>query len=112
MDAVAGGGDQAGAVLDGRDIGTVIAPEAQAKLFVTAAPEIRARRRHDELLRMGRTSHYEDVLIDIRARDERDAGRAAAPLLQAADAHLLDTSALTVETAVAEAIAAVEARRR
>ncbi len=100
-----------GAVLDGRDIGTVIAPEAQAKLFVTASPEVRARRRHDELVRLGRPSHYEDVLIDIRARDERDMGRASAPLIRAADAHLLDTSEMTIDEAVAEAIAAVEARR-
>jgi cytidylate kinase len=100
-----------GAVLDGRDIGTVIAPEAQAKLFVTATPEVRARRRHEELLRSGRTSHYEDVLIDIRARDERDSNRAAAPLRQADDAHLLDTSELDVEQAIAAAIAAVQAAR-
>ena len=100
-----------GAVLDGRDIGTVIAPEAQAKLFVTASPEIRARRRHEELVRLGRPSHYEDVLIDIRARDERDMGRASAPLVRASDAHLLDTSEMTIDEAVAEAIATVEARR-
>ena len=100
-----------GAVLDGRDIGTVIAPEAEAKLFVTASPEVRARRRQQELESLGRPSHYEDVLIDIRARDERDMGRAAAPLAQAPDAHLLDTSALTVDQAIAEAIAAVESRR-
>jgi len=99
-----------GAVLDGRDIGTVIAPEAQAKLFVTASPEVRARRRHEELQRLGRPSHYEDVLIDIRARDARDSNRATAPLARAADAHLLDTSALTIEAAVAEAVAAVERR--
>ena len=99
-----------GAVLDGRDIGTIIAPEAQAKLFVTASPEVRARRRHDELVRLGRPSHYEDVLIDIRARDERDMGRATAPLARAPDAHLLDTSDLSVDQAIAEAIAAVERR--
>ena len=103
-------GQSGGAVLDGRDIGTVIAPEADAKLFVTASPEVRARRRHQELLRFGRTSHYEDVLIDIRARDERDANRAAAPLRRAEDAYLLDTSALDVDAAVAEAIAAVAAK--
>ncbi len=99
-----------GAVLDGRDIGTVIAPEAEAKLFVTAAPEVRARRRFEELVRMGLHAHYEDVLIDIRARDERDSNRAAAPLAMAADAHLLDTSALGIEEAVAQAIEAVERR--
>jgi cytidylate kinase len=100
-----------GAVLDGRDIGTVIAPEADAKLFVTAAPEVRARRRFDELVRMGRHAHYEEVLADIRARDERDSGRAAAPLLQAEDATLLDTSEMDAEAAIAAAIAAVDARR-
>lgn len=99
-----------GAVLDGRDIGTVIAPSARAKLFVTATPEVRARRRHEELLSLGRTSHYEDVLIDIRARDQRDSNRAAAPLQQAADADLLDTSDMDIHAAVQRAIALVEAR--
>jgi cytidylate kinase len=104
--------DQAGgAVLDGRDIGTVIAPDADAKLFVTAAPEIRARRRFEELVRLGRTAHYEDVLADIRARDDRDTHRAAAPLAKADDAMLLDTSALGVDEAIAAALAAVERRR-
>ena len=100
-----------GAVLDGRDIGTVIAPEAEAKLFVTARPEERARRRHEELRRMGLDVHYDDVLIDIRARDERDSNRDMAPLRMAEDAHLLDTSDMGVEAAVAEAVAAVERRR-
>ena len=99
---------QGGAVLDGRDIGTVIAPEAQAKLFVTAAPEIRARRRFEELAARGMHAHYEDVLIDIQARDARDSGRAAAPLVQAPDAILLDTSELDIEAAIAAAIGAVE----
>ena len=99
-----------GAVLDGRDIGTVIAPHADAKLFVTASPEVRARRRHQELLRLGRHNHYEDVLIDIRARDERDSSRSTAPLARAEDAYLLDTSELDVDGAIAEAVAAVERR--
>ena len=99
-----------GAVLDGRDIGTVIAPQADAKLFVTASPEVRARRRFDELVRMGLSVHEEDVLLDIRARDERDTGRAAAPLVRAADAVLLDTSAMGVDEAIAAAIEAVEQR--
>lgn len=99
-----------GAVLDGRDIGTVIAPGADAKLFVTAAPEVRARRRFEELTRMGLAVHYEDVLLDIRARDERDMGRAAAPLVKADDAILLDTSGMGRDEAVAAAIAAVEQR--
>jgi cytidylate kinase len=103
---------EGGAVLDGRDIGTVIAPEAEAKLFVTATPEVRARRRFDELVRMGRNAHYDDVLADIRARDERDSQRAAAPLVRAADAILLDTDGMDAGAAVAAAIAAVEEKMR
>lgn len=101
---------EGGAVLDGRDIGTIIAPQADAKLFVTAAPEVRARRRFEELNRMGLAVHYEDVLLDIRARDERDSNRAAAPLVVAEDAVLLDTSGMDRDEAVAAAIAAVERR--
>jgi cytidylate kinase len=99
-----------GAVLDGRDIGTVIAPDANAKLFVTASAEVRAQRRVRELLERGMPAHYDDVLLDIRARDERDSHRAVAPLLQAADAILLDTSDLTADEAIAEAIRLVEER--
>jgi len=99
-----------GAVLDGRDIGTVIAPEADSKLFVTARPEERAKRRCAELQRMGLDVHYDDVLIDIRARDERDSNRAMAPLSMAEDSVLLDTSDLPVDEAIALAIAAVEER--
>jgi cytidylate kinase len=98
---------EGGAVLDGRDVGTVIAPHADAKLFVTATPEVRARRRYDELLRMGLHAEYEEVLLDIKARDERDSSRATAPLMQAADAVLLDTSGMDADKAVAAAIAAV-----
>jgi CMP/dCMP kinase len=101
---------EGGAVLDGRDIGTVIAPAADAKLFVTASPEVRAQRRVRELLERGMPGHYEDVLLDIRARDERDATRDIAPLRQAVDADLLDTSDLDVDHAIAEAIKLVEAR--
>jgi CMP/dCMP kinase len=99
-----------GAVLDGRDIGTVILPDADAKLFVTASAEVRAQRRARELLGRGMPATYEDVLIDIHSRDERDAGRDIAPLKQAADADLLDTSELTVEQAVDEAIRLVGTR--
>ena len=99
-----------GAVLDGRDIGTVIAPDADAKLFVTASAEVRAQRRVRELLTRGMPAHYEDVLLDLRSRDERDAGREAAPLAEAADAERLDTSEMTVEQAIAEAVRLVEAR--
>ena len=97
-----------GAVLDGRDIGTVIAPEATVKLYVTASPEVRAQRRVRELLERGMPTHYEDVLVDIRARDARDSGREAAPLTQAADAELLDTSERDIEAAIAAAIELVE----
>jgi cytidylate kinase len=101
---------EGGAVLDGRDIGTMIAPDADAKLFVTASAEVRAQRRVRELLERGMPAHYEDVLLDIRARDERDATRDIAPLRQAVDADLLDTSDLDVDQAIAEAIRLVEAR--
>lgn len=100
-----------GAVLDGRDIGTVIAPDAHVKLFVTASPEVRAQRRYVELKKIGLDVHYPDVLADIRARDERDKGREAAPLRVAEDAEIIDTSDMTVEAAVEAAIAAVERRR-
>ncbi len=103
-------GQAGGAVLDGRDIGTVIAPDAQAKLFVTASAEVRAQRRVRELLERAMPAHFDEVLHDLRARDARDSNRAAAPLAQAADADLLDTSEMTVEQAVAEAIRLVEAR--
>jgi cytidylate kinase len=100
-----------GAVLDGRDIGTVIAPDADAKLFVKATPMIRARRRHDELRKAGSTLTYDRVLADIRARDQRDSSRSAAPLVQAPDAALLDTSFLSIEAAVQRAISLVDAQR-
>ena len=99
-----------GAVLDGRDIGTVIVPQADAKLFVTARPEVRAQRRYAELKAAGLGVHFADVLADIHARDARDSGREAAPLVRAEDADLLDTSDIGVEAAVAEAIALVERR--
>ena len=104
-----------GAVLDGRDIGTVIAPEAPAKLFVTASAEERARRRFRELVGRGELADTPDglagVLADIRQRDARDSGRAAAPLKVADDAVTIDTTTLGIEEAFAAALAAVEARR-
>jgi cytidylate kinase len=93
-----------GAVLDGRDTGTVIAPEADFKFFVVASPEVRARRRHKELAAKGEGITYEQVLADIRKRDERDAGRAAAPLKPAPDAVLLDTTDLDIEAAFREVL--------
>ena len=101
-----------GAVLDGRDIGTVIAPQADAKLFVTASPEVRAHRRFAELQAAGLNAHFADVLADIRARDERDSVRSTAPLVMAEDADLLDTSDMTIDAAVQRAVALVEARIR
>jgi len=100
-----------GAVLDGRDIGTVICPNADVKIFVTAAPEVRARRRALEFAAAGRPTDEEAVLADIRARDARDMGRATAPLKQAADAHLLDTTNMDISTAIRAAIDLVEASR-
>jgi len=94
-------GGRRGAVLDGRDIGTVVCPEAEAKLFVTASTEARAHRRVAELLQRGVAAAYERVLADMRERDARDAGRSAAPLRQAIDALVLDTTALDVDAAFA-----------
>ena len=100
-----------GAVLDGRDIGTVICPDADVKIFVTAAPEVRARRRAAEFAGSGRAVDEAAVLADIKARDERDMNRAAAPLRQAPDAHLLDTSEMDISTVIRAAIDIVEATR-
>ncbi|QTL03328.1 (d)CMP kinase [Aquabacter sp. L1I39] len=97
-----------GAVLDGRDIGTVICPDAPAKLFVTASPEVRAERRYKELIGRGEPARFEDVLADIRIRDARDSGRASAPLAMAEDAALLDTTQLGIEEAFAAALALVD----
>lgn len=94
---------EGGAVLDGRDIGTVICPDAEVKLFVVAAPEERARRRHAELSAGGDSRSLEEVAEDLRIRDARDAARADAPLKAAPDALLLDTTEMTIEAAVAEA---------
>ncbi|HWM81190.1 MAG TPA: (d)CMP kinase [Pseudolabrys sp.] len=100
-----------GAVLDGRDIGTVIAPQADVKIFVTASPEERARRRVLELQGRGDDVDPSTVLADILARDARDAARAVAPFKPAADAHLLDTTHLAIEPAIRAAIEIVEAIR-
>ena len=97
-----------GAVLDGRDIGTVICPDADVKIFVTATPEVRARRRTAELSARGEAADESRILADILKRDERDRTRAVAPLEPAADAYLLDTTALDVEAVVAAAIDIVE----
>jgi cytidylate kinase len=101
-----------GAVLDGRDIGTVICPDADAKIFVTASSEERARRRAAEMRATGANVDEREVLADILRRDERDSTRTAAPLVRAADAHLLDTTDLGIEEAFRAALAIVERARR
>jgi len=100
-----------GAVIDGRDIGTVIAPEAPAKLYVTAAPQVRAERRWKQLKAQGEAVSYEEILSDILRRDARDGGRADSPMVQAPDAVLLDTSEMTIEQAADAARRIVEAAR-
>ena len=99
---------EGGAVLDGRDIGTVICPDAQVKLFVTATDDIRAERRLKELLGSGHDTDYDSVLADLRTRDARDSARAAAPLKPADDAVTLDTSTMDIDAAVAAAITIVK----
>jgi cytidylate kinase len=100
-----------GAVLDGRDIGTVICPDAEVKIFVTAEPEVRARRRVLEFQARGERVKESDVLADILRRDERDSARAVAPLQPAADAHVLDTTALDADAAFRAAVKLVDSRR-
>jgi cytidylate kinase len=102
-------GGKAGAVLDGRDIGTVVCPDAAVKLFVTARDEVRASRRHKELMDKGESVTFERVLEDLRRRDDQDRARSTAPLKPAEDAHLLDTSDLAIEAAVAAAAEIVAA---
>ena len=103
-------GQNGGAVLDGRDIGTVIARDADVKLFITATAEVRAERRLKELQSRGMSAHFDDVLADIRSRDARDSNREFAPLKPAADALLLDTSKLTTDESILEALRLAEAR--
>lgn len=99
-----------GAVLDGRDIGTVICPDAEMKLFVTASDEVRAQRRYDELNAKGEAVTYENVLSDLRERDARDRARTSAPLKAAADAIVIDTSSMSIEEAFEKVVAQVETR--
>jgi len=100
-----------GAVLDGRDTGTVIAPDADVKIFIEASAEVRARRRFKELTEGGQNVRYEDVLAGIKGRDARDSGRSIAPLIPAKDAVLLDTTHLDIEAAFRAALSIVEAAR-
>ena len=97
-----------GAVLDGRDIGTVVCPDADIKLYVTASAEVRARRRLAEIESIGGTADFAEILADIARRDERDMGRADSPLKPAADAHLLDTSEMAIEAAFLAAMAVID----
>lgn len=101
--------DPQGAVLDGRDIGTVICPDADVKLFVTASLDERTRRRLEELIARGERITFEELKLQIAERDERDTTRKDSPLLQAADAHLLDTTALSIDEAAQAAYAVVDA---
>jgi cytidylate kinase len=100
-----------GAVLDGRDIGTVICPEAAAKLFVTATAEVRAARRYAELAAKGAADSLDQVLADVRARDARDADRVEAPMRAAQDAVVIDTSGMSIDAAVAASIQAILSKR-
>jgi len=100
-----------GAVLDGRDIGTIVCPDADVKLFITASPEVRAERRLAELKSYGADVSFDVVLADIRLRDERDRTRAVAPLVSAADAVVIDTSKMTAEAAIAAAIKVASSAR-
>ena len=97
-----------GAVIDGRDIGTVICPEAAVKLFVTASPKIRAQRRLTELLDKGEITNFDTVFRQVKERDERDANRHDSPLIAASDAVVIDTSDLTIQEALLQAVAVIE----
>lgn len=105
-------GQPGGAVLDGRDIGTVVCPDADVKIFVTASAEVRAQRRTDEIVGKGGKADFEQILQDVKKRDERDSNRAVAPLIPAENAHLLDTSKLDIESAFQHAVSIVEASRK
>ncbi len=98
-----------GTVLDGRDIGTVVCPEAAVKLYVTASPEVRARRRYDEIIAKGLEADFDAIFADVKIRDERDMGRADSPLKPADDAHLLDTSEMSIEAAFLAAKTLIDA---
>ncbi len=101
-----------GAVLDGRDIGTVVCPDADVKIFVTASTDERARRRHEELCLAGNKVTFEEIKAEIERRDARDQARNTAPLLQSDDAHLLDTTNLDIEKALSAAVLLVEKAKK
>lgn len=99
-----------GAIYDGRDTGTVICPEAEIKFFITASPEVRAKRRYDEFVAKGMAAEYNQVLADVKSRDERDANRKDAPMKPADDAVILDTSNMTIEEVYKAAVKVIEAK--
>ena len=101
-----------GTVLDGRDIGTVVCPEAAVKLYVTASPEVRARRRYEEIIASGEPANFDRIFAEVRTRDERDMNRAESPLRPADDAHLLDTSEMSIEAAFVAARSLIDAARK
>ncbi len=103
-------GGKKGAVLDGRDVGTVVCPDADLKLFVTASPEVRAKRRQLEIADRGEAADYDEILKDVRARDDRDMSRKDAPLKPAEDALLLDTSELDIDAVFLRAVALIKER--
>lgn len=100
---------QPGTVLDGRDIGTVVCPDAPVKLYVTASADVRAKRRYDEIVGKGGKVDYDAIFSDVKKRDERDMGRADSPLKPADDAHLLDTSEMSIEAAFRAAKTIIDA---
>ena len=102
-------GRMPGTVLDGRDIGTVVCPDAPVKLYVTASADVRANRRYEEILGKGQPADYAEIFADVKKRDERDIGRADSPLKPAADAHLLDTSEMSIEAAFQAAKTIIDA---
>jgi cytidylate kinase len=105
-------GQRGGVVCEGRDIGTVVFPNAEVKFFLTASPEVRAQRRTKELEAAGQTPQYEQILAEVVARDERDSSRATAPLTQAPDAILIDSSTLSIDEVVDQMVATVGDRTR
>ena len=100
-----------GVIYDGRDTGTVVCPNAEIKFFITASPEVRAKRRYDEFIAKGMVANYEDVLRDVKIRDERDANRKDAPMKPAEDAIILDTTNLNIDEVFEEAVKFIESKK-
>ena len=100
-----------GVIYDGRDTGTVVCPNAEIKFFITASPEVRAKRRYDEFVAKGMVANYEDVLVDVKKRDDRDANRKDAPMKPADDAIVLDTTNLNIEEVYLEAVKIIESKK-